>query len=69
MKRVEWMGSKTCDFCGKTCENELIDGMTVFGPWAVMCPTCFKANGIRIAPGYGQRYKLDKDGKLMKVEG
>ena len=30
MKRVEWMGSKTCDFCGKACEDELIDGFRVY---------------------------------------
>jgi len=71
-KQVEWAGSTKCDWCHTECKEELIDGRTTWGCWAVMCPTCFSRLGVGIGPGLGQRYRrppLDLTGRLVKVEG
>ena len=63
-----WMGSTTCDFCGKTCEKELVDGLTQIGGWAVMCPKCHKIHGCGLGTGLGQKYVKDTNGDFVKVE-
>lgn len=68
-KKVEWTGSKTCDFCGKECEKDLYDGQTTWGPWAVMCTDCFFKHGTGLGTGSGQHYKQKKDGRWEKVGG
>jgi hypothetical protein len=57
-----------CDICGNTIIDEFIDGKTLFGPWATMCPTCHKEHGVGCGTGKGQRY--EKQGKdWVKVDG
>ena len=63
-----WMGSTTCDFCGKKITDKLVDGKTVEGPWAVMCPHCFTVHGVGLGIGKGQKYALDCHGNFVKVE-
>ena len=50
--------------------DEIIDGKTIYGPWALMTPISFKKHGVgRLGTGYGQRYKKQPDGKWLKIEG
>ena len=63
-----WMGSTACDFCGKEITDKLVDGKTVEGPWAVMCPHCFTVHGVGLGIGKGQKYALDCHGNFVKVE-
>jgi hypothetical protein len=63
----EWYGTSHCDFCGKLMDI-VIDGKTVFGPWAAMCETCSEKHGIGLGTGIGQKYVL-KEGRYIKVEG
>lgn len=59
---------ETDDF-GDTVTDEIIDGSTNQGPWALMTPKSFEINGIALGLGLGQRYKKQSDGKWLKVEG
>lgn len=68
-KKIEWQGNTTCDFCRKECEGDLYDGMTGFGPWAVMCNFCFHEYGVGTGKGLGQHYKQTEDGRWEKAEG
>jgi hypothetical protein len=65
----KWMGAKpdSCDLCGHVLKSgQFIDGKTVHGPWAIMCPTCHLMYGVGLGTGLGQRY----DGfTLKKLEG
>jgi len=66
-----WLGpvGKTDDF-GDKITDELIDGKTRQGPWALMTPNSFKKYGVgRLGTGYGQKYKKQPDGKWLKIEG
>ena len=39
------------------------------GPWATMCPDCYKKHGISVlGKGLGQKYEKQKDGKFHKVD-
>jgi len=44
-----------CDFCAKPAA---VDGKTRSGPWAYMCPSHFKAQGIGLGLGRGQQLVL-----------
>lgn len=60
---------KADDFKDKITD-EIIDGKTKYGPWALMTPKSFKKHGVgKLGTGYGQRYKKQKDGKWLKTEG
>lgn len=71
MKQVEWCGSKKCDFCEKEIHGILIDGVTKHnGCWATMCEPCHKKHGYpKFGMGIGQKYKENKEGKFLKIEG
>jgi len=76
---AKWYGPQmTCDYCSiidKKNPQEadvrqhefFVDGKTVEGPWALMCPQHYMEKGIgRLGQGFGQKY----DGKtLLKIEG
>lgn len=66
----KWLGYKTCDFCKKDLRMStgLIDGKTLSGRWAVMCPMCFLSNGEGIGLGRGQMYR-NIEGEFIKVMG
>lgn len=36
----------------------MYDAKTVFGPWAWLCPACFKNHGVGLGLGRGQKLKL-----------
>lgn len=66
-----WVGDpgKLDDF-GVPIKNEFIDGVTRQGPWATMHPHSWRTYGVgKLGTGYGQRYKRQKDGRWLKVEG
>ena len=68
---VYWVGSvpQTDDF-KDTITDEFIDGITKYGPWAMMTPASHAVNGVpELGLGRGQRYKKQPDGKWLKVEG
>lgn len=53
----------TCDFCKVETET-WVDGKTIHGPWANMCPECYKKHGIgQFGTGLGQLYKPEKASK------
>lgn len=68
-----WYGSnpQRCQLCNRTfVDGEFIDGRTMHGPWAMMCPTCHHDNGVGLGTGKGQRYALNPETEEWeKVEG
>lgn len=72
-RSVYWVGEapKRCDFNLEDLEpiGEFIDGATVQGPWAIMCPTCHKRWGRGAGTGRGQRFTKQVDGRWLKTEG
>ena len=57
------------DFVDKY-DGEMIDGKTVYGPWANMTPKSWKKHGVgKLGRGFGQRYQKQSDGKWLKIEG
>lgn len=46
----------TCDFCDEDHRRKaVVDGKTIFGPWANMCLVHFSLYGIGLGTGRGQR--------------
>lgn len=69
-ERTTWTGAEECDFCGEKADT-MYDAATKSGPWALMCPKCWKKHGAgRLGLGYGQRYDRDPlDRRLYKTAG
>jgi hypothetical protein len=58
------------DDFGDVIIDEIIDGKTKYGLWALMTPKSFKEHGVgRLGIGYGQKYKRQPDEKWLKIEG
>lgn len=54
----------SCDLCsmlGKYLNPARFDGATVHGPWAYMCEDHFKADGLGLGTGRGQRLILPNE--------
>ena len=71
MKTVKkWRGTwpAKCDICEKDLEEQeiFIDGVTQYGPWALMCQECHSCVGNGIGSGRGQAYS---SATLLKLEG
>lgn len=66
-----WTGSppSVCDVGHEPITDEFVDGKTVMGPWANMCPVCFQVYGVGLGLGKGQRYVKQPDGRFLKVDG
>lgn len=66
-----WQGSvpTKCDINGEPFLKEFVDGKTTMGPWANMCPQCFRDYGVGLGTGRGQKYEKQDDGRWMKTEG
>lgn len=64
-----WIGSapQQCDIDQTPLVDEFVDGATRTGPWANMCPECFKKFGIGLGVGRGQHYVKQPDGRWKKV--
>lgn len=70
-EKVYWLSPVDAfDDFGDIITDEIIDGKTVMGPWGLMTPKSWKKYGVgRLGSGLGQRYKKQKDGKWLKIEG
>lgn len=70
MVTKRWMGSwpSTCDLCNQILTNypTFIDGNTLRGHWALMCPPCHALYGTGLGTGKGQKYSSSS---LVKLEG
>lgn len=56
-----------CDVCGLTITSSFYDAKTRAGPWAHMCPSCWKGLSVgKLGTGYGQHYLKLPDGKWVK---
>ena len=57
---LKWAGAapSSCDICGSAIhDGHFIDGKTVMGPWANMCPNCHGSYGVGLGVGLGQEYR------------
>lgn len=70
-KEVYWIGKVPAkDSFGAHIGQEFIDGRTrPGGPWAIMTPTNHDRYGHGLGVGRGQKYRLQADGRWLKVEG
>jgi hypothetical protein len=63
-----------CDICetpfgkGRGKTDVAIDGATIHGSWAWMCPTCFASYGIGIGLGKGQKYRSMYNAKICRSQ-
>jgi len=57
-----------CEIEGEVITDVFIDGATIMGPWACMCPSCHNRFGKGLGLGLGQRYEKQGD-QWVKVEG
>jgi hypothetical protein len=55
-----------CDFCMRfnVEETARYDAMTVYGPWANMCQTCFDMHGTGVL-GLGKGQRLEEEGEVI----
>ena len=62
-KKRYWLSQvpPSCGLCNKEITTDFVDGATVFGPWAIMCPTCHAAKGNGLGTGRGQAYNLNPE--------
>lgn len=67
----KWFGNppEQCDICRADITDTFIDGKTIHGPWANMCPACHKNYGIGLGTGRGQKYTKQGPIDWVKVEG
>lgn len=64
------MDKDKCDVCETSLTTEYVDGATMLGPWANMCPACFSMYGRGIGTGRGQRYeRVTINDKWQKTAG
>jgi hypothetical protein len=67
-----WMGSlpTRCEMTSKPIIDRFVDGATKNGgPWGILHPDTFASYGYTPAPGVGQLYEKQPDGRWMKIEG
>ena len=70
-KKTYWLGTLTdeCQLCGLPFKGVMYDAALAGGPWANICDSCFYGLGCKLGTGYGQKYKLQKDKRWLKVGG
>jgi len=63
-----WTGStpSICQICYRNLVDKFIDGATVLGPWAMLCPTCHDVYGQGLGTGLGQLYRLTDKGWIKR---
>ncbi len=49
-----------CSICRCQLKDEkmMVDGKTIYGPWALMCLSCHATVGKGLGTGKGQKYEL-----------
>jgi len=65
-KKLQWLGSTTCDICGAKNQSSIVDGRTKNGQWAVMCLKCHRSKGVGLGTGRGQVYVRQADGTYIQ---
>lgn len=70
-EKKKWSGSTICDFCKSDLDVPyhkpwFVDGRTIYGSWAVMCPDCWHELGLGLGTGAGQKYDSRT---LERIEG
>lgn len=62
----EWMSEvpKTCDLCRAPITTTFVDGRTLAGYWANMCPQCHARAGVGLGVGRGQKYDAQTRKKI-----
>lgn len=65
-----WSGDPPdkCEFGGEPITDVFIDGKTIMGPWASMCPKCHLTYGTGLGMGKGQMYQKQGD-VWVKIDG
>lgn len=58
-----------CDICKGKINGDFIDGKTIDGPWAILCPTCHTIHGIGFGTGRGQQYTRIEGNLFQKTNG
>jgi len=66
-----WTGPvPALDDFGAPISNVFYDAKTRHGAWAMMSHSSWVLEGYsKLGPGYGQKYKLQDDGRWLKVKG
>lgn len=57
----KWAGSPitNCQICNERILHTFVDGRTLSGQWAIMCPSCrIDQDRIVLGEGLGQKYEL-----------
>jgi len=69
-KQPTWTGPEptNCEICDRKLDDAFIDGKTVRGVWAVMCPECHSLFGFGLGAGFGQRYAKTPLPRPLSVE-
>lgn len=70
MADVYWIGSNPthCEISGEALGDTMYDARTPYG-WAIICKTTFRRLHCQVGTGFGQRYKLQPDGRWLKDAG
>lgn len=65
-----WCGEppRSCQVCDQPIKDVFVDGMTQWGPWGFMCPTCHALHGEGIGTGKGQMYQRQADDRWLKID-
>ena len=63
---MKWIGKspEKCDLCHTSLRGVFYDAMTAWGPWAIMCRSCFLTHGLGLGLGRGQKYDHETGKKL-----
>lgn len=66
-----WIGQPplACDICRRAIAAQFYDARTRSGPWAILCPTCFKQHGVGLGTGFGQHYRRPEPGAAYIMQG
>jgi len=71
-KKIYWLGrlEPNCQVCHRPFLSTMYDAAVgPSGPWGNICRNCFLENGCSTGLGRGQEYKLQNDGRWLKVKG
>jgi hypothetical protein len=59
-----------CEMTGKPLTDRFVDGkIRPGGPWGILHPDTFAGYGFTPAPGVGQLYEKQPDGRWLKIGG
>ena len=66
MPKLKWYGilPKTCDICKRPLRRLFVDGRTKMGPWAIMCSSCHREQGVGLGLSKGQKYSIPGGQKI-----